>query len=131
MYLAFIKEKIGILGLLLALSLTVVQCSNTNDKTNESASKSTESIEVESNTNKVADASKNDKTIIEIDESQDNSKEKLTVDNIKESVNLGLEEDDTINDINIDGDKITINVKLGDPTPLTEKDLAVSRFGSI
>lgn len=124
-------KKLKLLVIVVLLAISLVGCSSTDSKTNESANKSSVSEKVDSKNDEAKEISKDDETTVETSEPQQDSNEGLTVDNIRKSVDLALGEGDIINDINIEGDKIKVNIKLGDPDPLTEKDLAISRFGSI
>ncbi|TAN67127.1 hypothetical protein WS9_009185 [Paraclostridium sordellii 8483] len=140
------KIKLGILSLLIVVGFGVVGCSNNDKKTSsETTSESVQNTEytdtIDSTsklkTNEDMDTTvedkkdKKDKKDIKVEKSSDSSTPSdLTADNIKMLVRQNLA-GDKLNDVNFDGENITVSVKLADPAPLTEKDVAVVRFGGI
>lgn len=135
------KLKMGILSLLLFLGFMAVGCSNSGNESSSDAS--TESIETTEDTNNndyvadVVEENTNSKTYESTSkENTDNetvdssTSDELTTEDIKGLVIQNLP-GGTINDVNFDKGKITVSVELGDPTPITLKDVALVNFGGI
>lgn len=137
------KIKLGILSLLIVVGFGVVGCSNNDKKTSsETTSESVQNTEYTDTTDTIDSTSKvktnedidttvEDKKDTKVEKSSDSSTPSdLTADNIKMLVRQNLA-GDKLNDVNFDGENITVSVKLADLAPLTEKDVAVVRFGGI
>lgn len=66
------------------------------------------------------------------EEKEEQAKEETeNKDKYKEVIIGGMGSDDTLESVELKEDNIIINITLGDPSPFTYKDLAISRYSSI
>lgn len=125
------KSKRGLITFFIPLFLIIYSSTSmpkiATDNGVQTISKNTVEKSVDKKEEQKAKEDSKEENVVETQDKKENNIEEV----IKSKINLGLGEDDTLVNVTFNNEVILVKVTLGDPSPLTKKDLAISRYGSI
>lgn len=127
------KNKVIItLALLLMVAIIVTGCNNSgkNEVDDSSNEELNQEQEVASNEDEPKEDPEKDAEV-EPQLEEDTEDEDVNLDELKETIEMNIGEDDTLKDVKYEGNDIFIEVLLDDDGVFEPKDLAISRYSSI